>query len=44
MKYRTVELMARTDLDASGTKIVDVNILDPISALKLFFEVTTVSE
>lgn len=43
MKYRTATLMARTDLGASGTKIQDIYLTDPISALYFYYEITTVS-
>ncbi|MBA7560743.1 hypothetical protein ES708_02374 [subsurface metagenome] len=39
MKYRTATLMAREDLGASGVKVHDVKIMDPISMLLFKIEV-----
>ena len=40
MNYRSTELLSATDLGASGTKTIDVNIADPISRLDFLFKVT----
>lgn len=40
MKYRTAELMSATDLGASGTKSLDINVLDPISRISFYFKTT----
>lgn len=37
MKYRTTEILDRTDVDASGTKTVDINVRDPISRIDITF-------
>jgi hypothetical protein len=41
MKYRTVTIMPLESLGISGTKIIDVNIKDPISRLFFYFRYTT---
>lgn len=38
MKYRETELLDRTDVGASGTKTIDVKVLDPISRIDITFE------
>lgn len=40
MKYRISELLSATDLGASGTKIIDINIQDPISRIEIYFKTT----
>lgn len=40
MNYRTVTLHAEEDLDASGTKTIDINVKDPITTLILPFRLT----
>lgn len=40
MKYRTAELLSATDLEASGTKVIDININDPISRIDFLFKTT----
>lgn len=35
MKYRETELLDRTDVGASGTKTIDINVLDPISRIDI---------
>lgn len=37
MKYRHAEIMAPTDLGGAGTKIVDLDVTDPISRITLAF-------
>lgn len=43
MNYRIAEVMAVTDLGADGTKIIDLNLQDPISALVFVYRITNVS-
>lgn len=38
MKYRTVKVHALEDLGASGTKIIDINVKDPITQLVIPFK------
>ena len=40
MKYRTATLLAEENLGTSGTKTIDLNILDPISALQFQTRIT----
>lgn len=35
MKYRETELLDQTDVGASGTKSIDINVLDPISRIDI---------
>jgi len=46
MKYREVEILGPTDLGASGTKIIDLDIADVISGISLIWrtKVVTVSD
>lgn len=46
MNYRDIEVLAPKDLGASGTEIIDLNLLDPISAIEFFWQTTvaTVSD
>ncbi len=37
MKYRETELLDRTNVGASGTKTIDVNVLDPISRIDICY-------
>lgn len=38
MKYRETTLLARTDLGASGTKVIDLNVLDVVSRIDITLE------
>ena len=38
MNHRVTKLLARTDIDADATKIIDINVKDPISTIMLKFE------
>jgi hypothetical protein len=40
MKYRTATLMAEENLGTSGTKLIDLNVQDPISALQFQARIT----
>lgn len=40
MKYRTSELLGATDLGASGTETIDINVQDPISRIDFLFKTT----
>jgi len=42
MNYRTVTILARSDLGASGTKVIDINLQDVVSALTFRIEATVV--
>ena len=39
MKYRETTLLGRTDLGEAGTKVIDINLLDPISRIDICFEI-----
>lgn len=39
MKYRTTEILGRTDLGEAGTKTVDIKLLDPISRIEIGWEI-----
>lgn len=41
MNYRQVTLLPSTSLGASGVKIIDLNLRDPVSRLLFYLEVTT---
>lgn len=43
MKYRTTTILARSDLGASGTKVIDINLRDVVSALIFRIEATVVN-
>jgi len=43
MNYRTAELLAATDVGASGTKLIDLNIADIISRIVIRWQVTKAS-
>lgn len=43
MKYRTTELLASTDLGVSGTKSIEVNVIQPISRIMLDWRITKAS-
>jgi len=38
MNHRITKLLARTDIDADATKIIDINVKDPVSTILLKFE------
>ena len=40
MNYRTTKLLDGTDVGASGTKVIDVNVQQPISRIRLYWQVT----
>lgn len=40
MNYRTVEIFALQDLGEKGTKIIDINVKDPITALYFYYYVS----
>ncbi|MBA7549183.1 hypothetical protein ES705_41659 [subsurface metagenome] len=44
MKYRTVEILDETDPDASGTRVIPVNLKDPISRINLLYTLYPKSE
>lgn len=39
MKYRVAEILAEKTLNASGTEVIPVNVVDPISRIDLLFQV-----
>lgn len=43
MNYREVEILAPTDLGAAGTKIVDIDLADPLSTIELIWRTTVVT-
>ena len=43
MNYRTTKLLAATDLGASGTKSIDINLDQPISRIQLRWKITKAS-
>jgi len=40
MNYREVELLAPADIGAAGTKIIDIDVSDPISAIEIIWQTT----
>ena len=46
MNYREVEILGPTDLGAAGTKIIDIDLADPLSTIELIWrtKVVTVSD
>lgn len=44
MKYRTATLLASEDVGPSGTKVIDVDVSKPISAIDLTFKTTKASQ
>lgn len=43
MNYREVEILAPTDLGAAGTRIVDIDLADPLSTIELIWRTTVVT-
>lgn len=43
MNYRTTTVLARSDLGASGTKVIDINLTDPVSKFIFKIEATVVN-
>lgn len=43
MNYREVEIMAPADLGATGTKIIDINLEDPLTSIELIWQTTVVT-
>ena len=42
-KYRTTSLLAAKDLGASGTEVIDINVLDTISRINLYWQTKIVT-
>jgi len=43
MNYREVEILAPEDLGTTGTKVIDINVIDPISSIELIWQTTVVT-